>query len=433
MRRAATRLLSRAASRIDPPPLLDFIPACYPGFSSPRHLKPLLDLLERARRTELRAVISTPPQHGKSRFILAALIWFLLADSRKRHAYVTYAQQTARDQSFIARHAAERVGLVLEAESLDRWRTAQGGGIIFTGVLGPLTGSPVDGLLIVDDPFKSHREAESLLLRERVYSWFTSVAMTRVHPGASVIVVATRWVGDDLSGRLIREGWESINLPAIRDDGSALWEEARPLEWLMERRREIGEYDWWALYMGSPRSKGGEVFKTLGYYDILPEGGYREAWGGDWAYTAKSHADYSVAIKGRMYGDSLYLLDMLRAQKEAPEFARVLKMAGCRCITAYMGGTEKVLAQFFRDYGITVEMLPATSDKFARAQGVAALANQGRLYLPRKAAWTDAFRSEVLSFTGVGDATDDVVDALSSLHAGLSGPKLISAPDPKGW
>ncbi len=399
--------------------LLDFIPAAYPGFARPEHLAPLLELLERTKTESIRAVLSTPPQHGKSRSLLAALVWLLLADPTKRHAYITYAQQFARDQSYIARAAAERTGLTLEAESLDRWRTSEGGGLMFTGVGGPLTGSAVDGLMVVDDPVKNRQEAESALWRERTWEWFTSGALTRVHPGASVIVVATRWHPEDLSGRLIKQGWDNINLPAINDADEALWPEARPLEWLLEQKARVGEYDFAAMYQGQPRPRGGAVFSDAYYYDALPEGGYREAWGVDWAYTSKSYADYSVAVQGRAYGDKLYITDVIRVQAEVPAFLALLKSKGVSRVTSYMSGTEKAIEQFLAREGVTVNRLNATGDKFTRAQPFAAGWNTGRVLLPKDKPWLEPVLAEVLGFTGLGDPHDDIVDAATGLWAEL--------------
>ncbi len=63
---------------------------------------------------------------------------------------------------------------------------------------------------------------------------------------------------------------------------------------------------------------GGVVFREAFYYDELPAGPYREAIGADFAYTTKTRSDYSVAIRGRMYGSTLYITDFYRAQVETP-------------------------------------------------------------------------------------------------------------------
>jgi len=394
-----------------------------PHLEPPHHLAPVVEALERALHEPVRVVVSTPPQHGKSTVVLHALVWRLLQDATRRHAYVTYAAQFARDQMYTATLLAQSAGLELVSESLDRWRTRQGGGVVATGIGGPLTGYAVDGVLIVDDYVKNRAEAESPTHRERTWAWFTSTALTRVHPGASVVVVATRWHPDDLAGRLIREGWTHINLPAINAEGEALWPERRPLEWLAAQRRQIGEYDWHALYMGQPRQRGGTLFREPTYYDALPTDGYRRARGFDLAYSARSSADYSVLLSGRYADGVLYLEDCWRAQVEATVFARQAS-ADNSPMYIYAHGVERGAVDLFRrEYGLPIVMRDASraGDKFTRAQRAIAAWNEGRIRIPQSAPWVEAFLREVLEFTGLDDPHDDQVDALAALWDGISG------------
>ncbi len=400
---------------------MEFIPAVSPGLEPPHHLAPVVEAIERAEREPVRLVISAPPQHGKSQVVLHALVWSLLRNPRLRHAYVTYATQFARDQMYLAQAIAERAGLELATETLDRWRTPEGGGVLATGIGGPLTGYAVDGMLIVDDYVKNRAEAESATYRERTWRWFTSTALTRVHPQGSVIVVATRWHPDDLAGRLIEGGWTHVNLPAIREDGTPLWPEVRPLEWLNDLRRKIGEYDWAALYMGQPRPKGGAVFREPHYYEpgALPAEGYREATGVDLAYSRRTSADYSVAIRGRYHDGKLYLTEVWRGQVEAREAARVLSTFP-EPRYWYTGGQERGIADLMASLGVRIHTIPAGADKFVRAQPAATAWNDGRILVPKNAPWLSPLLSELMAFTGLEDAHDDQVDALAALWDGVA-------------
>ncbi|MCE5419173.1 MAG: hypothetical protein JJ713_00055 [Acidithiobacillus sp.] len=354
--------------------------------------------------------------------MLHSLIWRLLQDAHRRHAYVTYAAQFARDQMYGAAMLAKNAGLELASESLDRWRTPAGGGVVATGIGGPLTGYAVDGVLVVDDYVKNRQEAESPTQRERTWAWFTSTALTRVHPGASVVVVATRWHPDDLAGRLIAEGWQWVNLPAINEQGEALWPQHRPLAWLEAQRRQMGEYDWSALYMGQPRPRGGILFREPTYYDQLPTDGYRRARGFDLAYSARRSADYSVILTGRYAGGVLYLEDCWRAQVEAPVFARQASL-DMSPMYIYAHAVERGAVDLFRrDYRLPVVPRDASKagDKFTRAQRAVAAWNEGRIRVPRSAPWLEPFLAEALVYTGLDDPHDDQVDALAALWDGLS-------------
>lgn len=371
---------------------------------------------------EQRLVIVTPPRHGKTDTLLHAFAWLLAGDPRLVHAYATYGQELANSKSRRARRLALEAGVELDpaSTSVKEWRTAAGGGVLATGAGGPLTGQGITGLGVVDDPIKNREEAESALMRERNWEWFNDVFYTRLEPGSSVVVVATRWHADDLSGRLIADGWDKIVLPAVDTDGAALWPDRYPTDRLAEIRAQVGEYTWASLYQGEPRPKGGAVFQEPTFYDTLPEGGYREAHGFDAAYTAKTHADYTVTLTGRLYGDQLYITNMLRDQLEPRHFIAKMQATGIRDVTWYLSGTEKGLVAFLRDQGIRVREVRATGDKFVRAQPAAAAWNQGNILVPRHAEWLEPLLTEVTSFTGVSDQHDDVIDALAALHHALA-------------
>lgn len=409
--------------------LLEFIPRVSPRFDRPEHLRPLAEALERTLREPVRLVVSTPPRHGKTETLLHAIAWLLLRQPELTIAYVSYAVEFARSKSRRARLIALSAGVPLadDAARLEEWRTIAGGGVLATGVGGPLTGHGVN-LLLVDDPVKNRLEAESPTWRERTWEWFNDVAFTRLEPGASAIVVMTRWHEDDLAGRLLKQSaqrWVELRLPALaeegdphRQPGEPLWPDRWPAEKLLEIRAQIGEYSWASLYQGRPRPRGGVLFRDVVTYQEPPRDGYRLAIGIDLAYTARTHADYSVAVVLASTAEAAYVLDVIRGQWEAPEFARRLRGLRERYpsapLAAFASGTEKGALQFFRDLGVPVRELPVQADKFVRAQAVAAAWNEGRVRVPERAPWLAAFLDELLSFTGVHDVHDDQVDALAS-------------------
>lgn len=422
-RAEATLLLRqrRAKSEAKQKDLLSFIPSATPQLEAPYHLKPLVDLFERVARGEtVKALVSTPPQHGKSQTCLHALVWLLKKLPTKRNAYATYAQQFSRDQSFIAKQIADRAGLNLNRDTMDRWNTPQGGGVVWTSRGGPLTGHPIDGVLILDDLLKDRVEANSALTRDKAMGWLSSVAMTRMHPGASVIFIATRWHLDDPHGRL-KDDWEYIPLPAIKDDGTALWEKHRPLEWLDEQKNNLLPNDWSALYMCQPIADGSAVFQGSSYYDTLPDAPYREAHGFDAAYTTKTSSDYTVTLTGRLIDKKIYITNMIRAQLEPLQYIPMMKANNVNRVTWIRSGTEKGLEQLLISQGISVNAITASTDKLSRAMNAATAWNRGDILLPKNATFTPMIESEISSFTGFDDAHDDIVDALAALNHALLG------------
>lgn len=144
-----------------------------------------------------------------------------------------------------------------------RWKTEQGGGYVAVGVGGPITGRGAN-VLLLDDVFKNREEAESQVIRDKVWDWFTSTAFTRLEPGGVVIIPMTRWHVDDLTGRILshpelRKRTKLINFQAISDfqeeyrgQHEALWKTKYDLEELLDIKNSLGPYDWACLYQGSP-------------------------------------------------------------------------------------------------------------------------------------------------------------------------------------
>ena len=403
-------------------PLREWIPGYVGGYSSPDHLAPLLDLLERADREPVQAVVHAPPRHGKTDTVLAAIARAIQKNAQKTHAYATYEASLARSKSRRIRDLALRAGVHLrgDASALHEWRTTQGGGLLATGVMGPLTGQGVSGLLVIDDPFKNRVDAESATIRRRVSEWFKDVAYTRREPGCSVIVVMTRWHPNDLAGELIAGGWQFLRLPAISDDGAALWPARYDLTDLGKIREQVGEFTWTSLYQGLPRSRGGALFSDVHFFSELPKNA-KEAIGFDLAYSKKTQADYSVAILlARDAAGMCYVLDVQRHQLRAPDFrtrARAMVSAHPRAGRRwYAAGVELGVADFFGEGAERVDVgaKKAEGDKFTRAQPVAAAWNAGRVLVPREASWLDAFVGEICGFTGLDDDHDDQVDALAA-------------------
>lgn len=257
-----------------------------------------------------RLIVSFSPQEGKTSLTRAAMLRGLQRNPDCRVAIASYAADLARTSSLAVRQMIEAYGTGAVDESTGRmepdrlglaiapdqgaaggWRLrGHDGGVIARGVGSGMTGRPVD-LLAVDDPIKDARDADSETIRGRLYDWWTTVSETRLSPTASVVVVATRWHEQDLSGWLIDNDtsgeWRVINIPAL-SDGKTLDALGRPPgEWMVSARgrtveqweairRRVGERTFSALYQGRPAPLEGGLFKRE-WFDrdrvaVRPEG-----------------------------------------------------------------------------------------------------------------------------------------------------------------
>lgn len=398
--------------------LMEFVPSLNRKYKSPFHLAPLVEALEASWSSSVRYTCCAPPRHGKTETLLAFIVQTLLRHPNKTIAYVTYEASMAESKSAKARMWAEHnVGLKLSSvNTKGEWRTNEGGGLLATGIGGPLTGHGVD-IMIIDDPYKNRVAAESHAWRQQVTDWWQDVAETRLEPGGSAFVTHTRWHTDDLIAMLSGEPWEHILLPALNDDDEALWPDRFSVEELIKKRQAVGEYTWASLYQGQPRPRSGQLFQGVKTYTELPSR-YEAAIGVDLAYTAKTQADHSVAVVLVESDATWYVKDVIRKQVRVDSFAddliKLQKQYPGSTTRWYTSTTEQGSGDLLRKMGVNIFPTIAKADKFIRAQPVAAAWNNGKVLLPAKAEWLEPFVRVLTTFTGNNDSEDDDVDALAA-------------------
>lgn len=222
-------------------------------------------------------LVSVPPRFGKSQQCSIDFpAWYLGRNQDREIITASYSAELAQKFGGDTRSKIDSpqfkaifpdVTLKEDEKSRGRWRTSKGGSYMSTGIGGPITGMGAN-ILIIDDPLKNREEAESDLIREKIWDWFTSTAFTRLEPGGVVIVIMTRWHLDDLAGRILahpalKTRTKSIVFPAILVNGGSLWPEKYSLDALNEIKQTVGPYDWSALYMGSPVLTENQEFKSI--------------------------------------------------------------------------------------------------------------------------------------------------------------------------
>jgi predicted phage terminase large subunit-like protein len=241
--------------------------------------------------------VSVPPQHGKSEGSTRRLPPFLLGHKPDtKIAVVSYNASKARKFN---REIQRIIETPEYAEIFPNTKLSNGsdghartsdefeivgyeGGVKTVGVGGPLTGEPVD-VLILDDIYKDAKSAWSPVVQESIQDWFDTVADSRLHNDSRVLIVFTRWDENDLLGYILsRESdWTVINYEAIktgapseydpRKAGEPLWPERHSLDKL-EKVRLRNPHVFESLYQGNPKPKEGLLYKDLRVYKELPSG-----------------------------------------------------------------------------------------------------------------------------------------------------------------
>lgn len=431
--------------------LIDFIHYTFPNYQAAAHHHQIADRLEAVERGDIdRLMITLPPRHGKSELASRRFpAWFLGRNPDLSVIAASYNSDLANDFGREVRNivssqeygAVFQTALAQDSKAANRWHTETGGAYVAAGVGTAVTGRGAD-ILLIDDPLKDREEADSELRRQRVWDWYTSTAYTRLAPGGRIIVIQTRWHEDDLSGRLLAEmkngkdQWELLSLPAIGNDGAALWPDRYPIAALERIKANIGSRDWSALYQQAPAPDEGLYFKRewFRFYTELPKH-LRYYGASDYAVTADG-GDFTVhGVAGIDPEDNIYLADVWRKQTES----NIWVDAFCDLILRFrplywaeeQGQILKSLGPFItkrmmeRKAHCAREQFVSTADKPTRARSFQARAAMGKVYLPANAPWVADFLAELLSFpAGVNDDQVDMTGLLGRLLDKMVGGRV---------
>jgi predicted phage terminase large subunit-like protein len=424
------------------------------GQQPERHHRALLKVLQgvAGARGNDRVMVMMPPGSAKSTYasLLFPAWWF----TAHPHSSVIAASHTADLAAHFGRGLRNLVDehsdvlgyrLARDNRAAHRFRTSAGGQYFATGVEGPITGRRAD-LVVIDDPIKSHAEADSAAARERLWEWYRSELVTRLKPGGRIVLVMTRWHEDDLGGRLLAagDGWKQVKFTALaepgdplrRRPGAALWPKWENAEALARKRETVGNRVWQALYQQAPVSPAGLLFPVarIGVVDAAPPG-LRAARGWDLAATAASAGrdpDWTVGVKlGRCGEGRIFVLDVVRLRGGPHEVAAAIVATAERDgagvpigLPQDPGQAGKAQLAWLQGLlaGYRVAASPETGAKLTRATPVAAQVEAGRVSLLR-AGWNAAFLEELTAFPH--GRKDDQVDALARAFGLLSGPSSV--------
>lgn len=297
-------------------------------------------------------MVFMPPQHGKSEGSTRRLPAYILGKNPdKKLAIVSYNAPKARKfnreiQRIIdtpeygeifpdTRLNASNITTVAGAwlRNADECEiVGRRGGFKTVGVGGPLTGEPVD-MLIMDDIYKDAKSAWSKVVRESVDDWYDTVADTRLHNDSQQLIVFTRWHEDDLAGRLLRQqgvyseenpdGWIVVVYPAIkigkptehdpREEGEPLWPQRHSLAKLkLARSRNPHVFD--SLYQQDPKPAEGLMYEQgFREYDVIPYS--RMMIRKNYTDTADTGEDYLCSIDYVETETANFVLDVIYTQK----------------------------------------------------------------------------------------------------------------------
>ncbi len=440
-KRAADQRAAAADSSLD---LLEWAGLALDPLRPAAHHRLLLEDLRAVADGRIdRLLVAMPPGSAKSTYCSVLLPgWWL--HRHPGHSIIAACHTEALAHSFgrraralVADHA-KLLGLRLarDERAAGQWSVENGGGYFAAGVRGPIVGRRAD-LVLIDDPVKSHAEADSAAAREALWQWSQADLLPRLKPGGRIVLVMTRWHEDDLAGRLLagQDGWKTLCLPALaeaddplgRGAGEPLWPEWESGDLLARKRRAVGERMWHALFQQRPRPDAGTLFRPE-HIELLdaepPCDRAVRAW--DLAATEAGEGgdpDWTVGLKLGRVGPGVCVLDVvrLRGGPLAVEQAIIAtaEADGCRVPIGLpqdpgQAGVQQVAHLKRRLAGFRVAASPESGSKMTRAGPVSAQVQSGGLAVLR-ARWTASLLDELRDFPH--GRKDDQVDALARAFA----------------
>lgn len=418
-----------------------------------------------------RLIITIPPGYSKTD---SAVVNFIAkgfqVNPGSRFIHATFSDDLARENSDKVQslinlegfQAVKAVSIRADSKAKDRWRTAEGGGVLAKAAGGPITGfragymdkARFTGALVIDDPLKPD-DAFSPVKRKAVNQRATNTFRSRLaHDGVPIIVIMQRLHDDDFVGHLLRGGsgekWHHLNLPVLigTDDYPPEWTHGIPIDhglpegplWRDKHDEDEIEvlkadaYTFASQYMQRPVSIEGALFDMAGiqWYGAgeLPAMDHYMIYA-DTAQKTGERNDYSVMqLWGAPAGDGggIYLVDQVRGKWEAPELEATAKAfwlkhqgKAVRGFKVEDKASGTGLIQSLGRQGVPVMGIPRERDKFTRGLDAAPWIATGMVHLPCDEDWTVALRAELQMFDGLGTGHDDQVDPLMDAIAEMLG------------
>lgn len=410
--------------------------------------------------------INMPPRWGKSTIMKYACAWSYLLNPRSNCIYTSYSDDLvnsfSKDIRAIICSEAFKVLTGIELDraktGADYWATKDGGGFraspmggSITGYGAGIAGSGFGGWLLIDDPLKASNVKSQAELQNCI-DYYTNTLKSRCNnqKETPIVLIMQRLALEDLTGYVTeseKDDWDVVKLPALGEDGVALWEERYPAKELLKLKEQV-PFVYYGQYQQEPIVLGGSVFKTewFRFYNTKETYTYQISYiTADTAQKKGEGNDFTVLEWwGKTIDNKLHLLDMVRGKFDAEELKQQILLFWEKCRTGcgepkcppygiYIEDKSSgigVLQELKKNYPIPV--LPISrarfrddngfmvkQDKFSRAMtGIPYIAN-GWVYLPNSEnddisrvllAETSAFKADLSHKHD--DTIDPMLDAI---------------------
>lgn len=396
-----------------------------------------------------RLIINVPPRSLKSTIVSIAFPAYLLGKNPgDRILCISYSDELAGKFSRDCRTVMEsswyketfpKTRINPNKRSEGEFETTQNGSRIAVSMGGSLTGRG-GNWIILDDPQKPE-DVLSETKRNTSNQLFDSTIYSRLNNKEEgvIIIVTQRLHIDDLTAYVQKYGhWEILSIPAIaekdeeyilstgkkitRNKGEVLNEKLESYDSLMKLKEASGNYYFSTQYQQQPIPVKGNIidYEKFQLYDTLPSDGRQrvvQSW--DIAVTDNKNSNYSVCITAMIVNDLFYIIDIYREKLTFNNLLKQIENLKNKYKPDSIIVEDTVVSKGLIDQLRAAHIYPIPfkpeGSKEERASIQTPVIESGRVFLPQKAPWLDAFKTEVISFPC--GRHDDQVDALTQLLA----------------
>lgn len=424
----------------------------------------LCDNLMKVESGEIKTlIVALCPGSAKSTYSSRSFVqWYMGRNPDKRVLSCAHTQRFGEDEfskpnravmdSDAYRMAFADVGLNPIEKGSSFWRLDGWRGSYAVRGAGAGTSGLRANLVMADDLYKNAQDALSPVVRDTIWRWWTADVMSRRLPDAPTVLVNTRWMSDDVAGKLIAM-YEAnpaavpgpvvyINIPAQAGEDDPLGR--RPGEWLWCRdQQEDGFYSiqdyvskrdsmqpsmWSALYQGEPLDKQGDYISEDEFqrYERPPMNRRNERI--EWTKTVMSidtaakgteRSDYTAILTFRVGVDGRhYLVDAWRGKESLDKVVRVMsRLMRVWQVNYAIVEDSGMGAQILENYQgkMPAPMIKYTpsgkGSKDFRFDAATPWITTGKVLFPETSPWIHDLINEFVAFPN--GTNDDQVDAFS--------------------
>jgi predicted phage terminase large subunit-like protein len=446
----------------------------------------LLALQDAITKPNGRLMMFLPPGAAKSTYAsVVATAWAMGRRPGLELGLISYASEIATKHSRRVRSMArdpayqslwdERPTLSNEKGAADNWQMTNGSSMLASGILAGITGNRFGGA-VIDDPVRNREEADSTTVQQKVYDEYNDTILTRLIPGAWLVLVQTRWSELDLSSRILPEDYDGQSGPVLCQDGQVwdvlcipakadrqddplgrqvdeyLWTDwFKPGHWDKWEKNPTAQRTWSALCQQRPAPKEGIQFSRSDFRwydpdkpaddrgeDTLPAHLFRygasdyATKSGDGDFTA--HGVFGMDFKGNLYALDWYS-KQVETDKSIEAFINLIRAHKPRRWANEGGVIDHAIGPAIRramretNQYVLVESIPSIQDKGSKLLSFHARAKAGTVYFPKNRQWAQDVVDQLVKFPAVKhDDSCDVCGLLGRMVDKMSEAAVPSPP-----